>query len=152
MSPSDLHSAYIVDEENRRRPVILPLDELDALLEDLEDLAAVAERREEPSISPTRNCWTTSGKMDSYSITSSFRLPYAMTPRRSLRSTSFAYAGRSIHCSHAERSPLYTSPGAARKCLILPVIRQDGVTDQCQQNHVLAKLCITMSAERRNEQ
>jgi hypothetical protein len=51
MSPSDLHPAYIVDEENRRRSVILPLDELDALLEDLEDLAAVAERRDEPSIS-----------------------------------------------------------------------------------------------------
>ncbi len=53
MSPSHLHPHYIVDESDRRRSVILPLDEFTALLEDLDDLAAVAERRDEPSVSHT---------------------------------------------------------------------------------------------------
>lgn len=50
MSQPSLHPQFIVDEANQRQSVILPLDEFEALLEDLADLAAVAERREEPSI------------------------------------------------------------------------------------------------------
>lgn len=51
MPPSNLHPQYIVDEANQKRSVILPLAEFEALMEDLEDLAAVAERREEPTLS-----------------------------------------------------------------------------------------------------
>lgn len=38
---------YIVDEHGQRVSVVLPLDTYEDLLEDLADLAAVAERREE---------------------------------------------------------------------------------------------------------
>jgi hypothetical protein len=51
MSANNLNPKYIVDENDRRSSVILSLDEFTALLEDLEDLAAVAERRDEPSVS-----------------------------------------------------------------------------------------------------
>ncbi len=51
MTPSNLHPQYIVDEKNQKQSVILPLLEFEALMEDIEDLAAVAERREEPLIS-----------------------------------------------------------------------------------------------------
>lgn len=50
MTPADLHPQYIVDASNQKHAVILPLAEFEALMEDLEDLAAVAERREEPTI------------------------------------------------------------------------------------------------------
>jgi hypothetical protein len=39
---------FIVDAKGRRRAVILPLKEYHELLEDLEDLAIIAERKEEP--------------------------------------------------------------------------------------------------------
>ena len=42
---------YVTNKVGERTAVILPLDEFLALLEDLEDLATVAERREEPTIS-----------------------------------------------------------------------------------------------------
>jgi len=51
MTLSNLHPQYIVDEKNQKQSVILPLLEFEALMEDIEDLAAVAERREEPLIS-----------------------------------------------------------------------------------------------------
>jgi len=51
MPPTTLHPQYIVDAANQKHSVILPLAEFEALMEDLEDLAAVAERREEPAIS-----------------------------------------------------------------------------------------------------
>ena len=51
MTLSHLHPQYTVDESNRKRSVILPLDEYEALMEDIEDLTAVAERREEPMVS-----------------------------------------------------------------------------------------------------
>lgn len=41
---------YVVDEAGERVSVVLPLTEYEALLEDLSDLAAVAERREESSV------------------------------------------------------------------------------------------------------
>jgi hypothetical protein len=51
MNLANLHAQYIVDESNQRRSVILPFAEFQNLLEDIEDLAEVAERREEPTIS-----------------------------------------------------------------------------------------------------
>ena len=42
---------YIVDEKGVRTSVILPLSEYQEILEDLHDLAIIAERREEPTVS-----------------------------------------------------------------------------------------------------
>jgi hypothetical protein len=41
---------YLTDEHGERTAVVLPISEYEKLLEDLEDLACVAERREEPLI------------------------------------------------------------------------------------------------------
>ncbi len=41
---------YIVDEKGRKTAVILPVEEYEELLEDLHDLAIIAERRNEPTI------------------------------------------------------------------------------------------------------
>ncbi len=51
MASANLHPQFIVDDANQRQSVILPLAEFEALLEDIEDLATVAERREEPTLS-----------------------------------------------------------------------------------------------------
>ncbi|ADJ29345.1 hypothetical protein [Nitrosococcus watsonii] len=48
---NDLHLEYITDEKGEKKSVILPMSEFEELIEDIEDLAAVAERREEPAIS-----------------------------------------------------------------------------------------------------
>ena len=40
---------YIVDEKGQRTAVILPIKEYEELLDDLEDLALIAERRNEPT-------------------------------------------------------------------------------------------------------
>jgi len=42
---------YVTDETGRRTAVVLPIEQYERLLEDLEDLAAIAERREEPTTS-----------------------------------------------------------------------------------------------------
>ncbi|RLE98268.1 MAG: type II toxin-antitoxin system Phd/YefM family antitoxin [Thermoprotei archaeon] len=42
---------YIVDEKGRKTAVIIPIKEYRRLMEDLHDLAVVAERRHEPTIS-----------------------------------------------------------------------------------------------------
>ena len=42
---------YVTNQAGEKTAVILPLDEFQELMEDIEDLAAVAERREEPTIS-----------------------------------------------------------------------------------------------------
>jgi len=42
---------YITDAEGIRKGVILSIDEYEELMEDLEDLAVLAERRDEPTIS-----------------------------------------------------------------------------------------------------
>ena len=47
----DLHPQYITNEKGERASVILPIAEFEDLIEDIEDLAKVAERREEPTIS-----------------------------------------------------------------------------------------------------
>lgn len=42
---------YITDPDGKKKAVILPIEEYEELLEDLDDLAVLAERREEPTIS-----------------------------------------------------------------------------------------------------
>ena len=42
---------YVVDRDGKRTAVILPIEQYERLLEDLHDLAVVAERREEEPIS-----------------------------------------------------------------------------------------------------
>jgi PHD/YefM family antitoxin component YafN of YafNO toxin-antitoxin module len=42
---------YVVDSEGRKTAVLLSLEQYEKLMEDLHDLAVVAERREEESIS-----------------------------------------------------------------------------------------------------
>jgi len=41
---------YLTDDRGERTAVVLPLPEYEKLLEDLADLAVVAERREEPTV------------------------------------------------------------------------------------------------------
>jgi hypothetical protein len=41
---------YLTDEHGDRTAVVLPISDYEKLLEDLDDLAAVAERRDEPVI------------------------------------------------------------------------------------------------------
>jgi hypothetical protein len=41
---------YLTDERGERTAVVLPISDYEKLLEDLEDLAVVAERRDEPVI------------------------------------------------------------------------------------------------------
>ena len=41
---------YLTDEHGAKTAVVLPISEYEKLLEDLEDLAVVAERRNEPTI------------------------------------------------------------------------------------------------------
>jgi PHD/YefM family antitoxin component YafN of YafNO toxin-antitoxin module len=48
----ELELQYITNETGEKTAVILSLAQFQQLLEDLEDLAAVAERREEPTVSP----------------------------------------------------------------------------------------------------
>ncbi len=52
-SPSlpHLHPQYITDQAGKRQSVILPVNEFQQLLEDLEDLIALAERKEEDTTS-----------------------------------------------------------------------------------------------------
>jgi PHD/YefM family antitoxin component YafN of YafNO toxin-antitoxin module len=46
-----LREQYIVDAKGSKTAVILPLEQYEQLMEDLHDLAVVAERREEEPIS-----------------------------------------------------------------------------------------------------
>jgi hypothetical protein len=48
--PSSLHPSFVTDAGGRRISVLLPIDEYEQLLEDLEDLARVAERRDEETL------------------------------------------------------------------------------------------------------
>ncbi len=41
---------YLIDPQGQKTAVVLPLSEYEKLIEDLDDLAAVAERRDEPAI------------------------------------------------------------------------------------------------------
>ena len=46
----ELHPEYVTDANGQRTVVILPISEYEELLEDLHDLAVLAERRDEPSV------------------------------------------------------------------------------------------------------
>lgn len=48
---SDLHPEFLTNEEGERISVVLPIEEFNEILEDLEDLAVIAERRDEETIS-----------------------------------------------------------------------------------------------------
>jgi PHD/YefM family antitoxin component YafN of YafNO toxin-antitoxin module len=41
--------SFVVDENGKRTAVMLPIEEYERLLEDLEDLAVIAQRRNEPT-------------------------------------------------------------------------------------------------------
>lgn len=47
----DLALNYITNKAGEKTAVILPIEQFESLLEDLEDLATVAERKDEPTIS-----------------------------------------------------------------------------------------------------
>lgn len=46
----ELHLQYIVDDHGNKSGVLLTLDAFDALVEELDDLAVLAERREEDTL------------------------------------------------------------------------------------------------------
>ena len=47
---SQLHLQYVTDAQGRKTGVILSIEEFAELLEDLDDLAVAAERRDEPTV------------------------------------------------------------------------------------------------------
>ncbi len=51
VSLAELSPKYITDEKGEKISVVLPISKFQELLEDIEDLAVVAERRDEPTIS-----------------------------------------------------------------------------------------------------
>jgi len=46
-----LHEQFIVNESGKKTAVVLPLEDYEELLEDIHDLAVIAERKDEPTIS-----------------------------------------------------------------------------------------------------
>ncbi len=48
-----LSPQFLTDAEGNRTAVVLSTDDFGTLIEDLEDLAAIAERRDEPTVSHT---------------------------------------------------------------------------------------------------
>jgi len=48
---SDLAPQFVTDTRGKKTAVILPIKKYIELIEDLQDLAVIAERRDEPSIS-----------------------------------------------------------------------------------------------------
>ena len=47
----DLHVQFVIDDNGNRTGVIVPINEFEEIIEDIEDLAVLAERREEPTLS-----------------------------------------------------------------------------------------------------
>ncbi len=47
---AEFHPQFVTDSQGRKTAVILPIEEYDELLEDLSDLAVVAERKDEPVV------------------------------------------------------------------------------------------------------
>lgn len=46
-----LHEQFIIDESGKKKAVISPIEDYEELLEDIHDLAVIAERKEEPTAS-----------------------------------------------------------------------------------------------------
>jgi hypothetical protein len=53
VTPAELTVQYITDEQGRRRAVVLSIEQFEELLDDLADLATLAERRDESTIAHT---------------------------------------------------------------------------------------------------
>jgi PHD/YefM family antitoxin component YafN of YafNO toxin-antitoxin module len=51
MSDTNSQAKYIVDENGKKTAVVLPIEEYEELLADLHDLAIIAERRDETTLS-----------------------------------------------------------------------------------------------------
>lgn len=51
MEKRALHPQYLKDESGKKTFVVLPVEEYEALLDDLHDLGVIAARREEPTMS-----------------------------------------------------------------------------------------------------
>ena len=51
LNMKQLEVQYVTDQAGEKTAVIVPIAEFQELMEDIEDLAALAERREEPTIS-----------------------------------------------------------------------------------------------------
>lgn len=45
------HTQYITDNLGVKKAVVIPIDEYEDMLENLKDLASIAERRNEPTVS-----------------------------------------------------------------------------------------------------
>jgi PHD/YefM family antitoxin component YafN of YafNO toxin-antitoxin module len=45
-----IREQYVIDEKGQKKAVIIPVDEYKELLEDIHDLAIIAERRDEPTM------------------------------------------------------------------------------------------------------
>jgi PHD/YefM family antitoxin component YafN of YafNO toxin-antitoxin module len=45
-----IREQYVIDEKGQKKAVIIPIDEYKELLEDIHDLAIIAERQNEPTI------------------------------------------------------------------------------------------------------
>ena len=48
---NELQVQYITNDTGKRSAVVIPIEQFNQLLEDISDLAVIAERREEPAIS-----------------------------------------------------------------------------------------------------
>jgi len=48
---NDLHPEYITDQTGEKKSIIFPIAEFEELLEDMEDLVTIAERKEEATLS-----------------------------------------------------------------------------------------------------
>ncbi|MBI5559711.1 MAG: hypothetical protein HY883_00340 [Deltaproteobacteria bacterium] len=46
-----IHAEFLVDEKGRKKAVVLPIEDYEELLEDIHDLAVVAERKGEAAVS-----------------------------------------------------------------------------------------------------
>lgn len=42
---------YVTDEDGQKKAVLMPISDYEQLMEDLSDLAAIADRRKEPTVS-----------------------------------------------------------------------------------------------------
>ena len=50
VSIKEIQAQYVTNETGKKVAVILPIEEFEELLEDIEDLAVIAERRDEPTV------------------------------------------------------------------------------------------------------
>jgi len=51
MTERNLNPQYVLDKAGKKAFVVLPIDEYESLLEDIQDLGLIAERRDEPKLS-----------------------------------------------------------------------------------------------------